>query len=191
VFQLVFIDWYLFFQSEAGLLSIGCSPAHVASLRQWITSKFGNVSPSFTLKYKASRDGFSSANFHSRVDGVERLLVIMKSRGGYLFGGCSKVAFHSRNEYSYDSNAFLYTLVNPHSIPATMFSVQMPQYAIYGNNNYGPTYGGGHDIYFPSNVQNGGYTNFHSYKDTTGKGNLLFVGAQQLGAMDEILAFQV
>lgn len=44
------------------------------------------------------------------------------------------------------------------------------QYATYNNSGYGPTFGGGHDLYIAnaSDVTNTSYTNFgHSYETGT------------------------
>ena len=53
--------------------------------------------------------------------------------------------------YRYDSNVFLFSLVNkpgwvPVKLPQTKDSSNR-RYSIYGDRSYGPTFGGAHDIY--------------------------------------------
>jgi hypothetical protein len=57
--------------------------------------------------------------------------------------------------------------------------LKIPQNSIYCHPSYGPTFGGGHDIYVydQSNSNSNSYTNFpNGYSDSTGKGNVTFTG---------------
>ena len=58
----------------------------------------------------------------------------------------------SGSGYRYDSNAFLFSLVNkpgwvPVKLPQTGKDSSNRRYSIYGHRPYGPIFGGGHDIY--------------------------------------------
>ena len=58
----------------------------------------------------------------------------------------------SGSGYRYDSNAFLFSLVNkpgwvPLKLPQTGKDSSNRRYSIYDDRSYGPTFGGGHDIY--------------------------------------------
>ena len=77
------------------------------------------------------------------------------------------------------SGPFLFTLVNPHNIPPTKYSIRLFQYAVYGHASYGPTFGAGHDIYVSTNSDKNKNNTFnfpHSYVDTTRRGQLTFTG---------------
>ena len=66
-------------------------------------------------------------------------------------------------------------LFRSYNISPTKFPNSDTNYSIYDSSSYGPTFGGGFDIYigFNSNY----YTNFpHSYKDVLGKGYSIFKG---------------
>ena len=72
----------------------------------------------------------------------------------------------SGSEYRYDSNAFLFSLVNkpgwaPVKLPQTGKYSSRRQYSIYNNPSYGPTFGGGHDIY----ISNYASSNRNSYSN--------------------------
>ena len=82
----------------------------------------------------------------------------------------------SRSGYRYDSNAFLFSLVNkpgwaPVKLPRAGKYSSRRQYSIYNNPSYGPTFGGGHDIYisnYASSNRNS-YTNLgHEYSPPSG-----------------------
>ena len=139
----------------------------------------GKLNPKWKLIYKATRDGFGGADFHRLCDLQSQTVVIIQSTGGYLFGGYAHAAWNSSYIYTNDPRAFIFTLVNPHSIPPTRYLIKggQEQSAFYNGASYGPTFGGGHDIYVPSKSnETTGYTHFYSYMDTTSKGSLTFTG---------------
>ena len=79
--------------------------------------------------------------------------------------------------YRYDSNAFLFSLVNkpgwaPVKLPQTegKYSSRR-QNSIYNNPSYGPTFGGGSDIYisnYASSNRNSGSNLGHTYSPPSG-----------------------
>ena len=141
----------------------------------------GSRSVTWQLLYKATRDGFRARDFHRLCDSKGPTLTIIKSTNGYLFGGYTRQSWISRYSYVRDTHAFLFTLTNPYSIRPTKYSIinGRQNTAFYGGSNYGPTFGGGHDIYVPDNSKyNNGYTNFgHTYRDTTGRRKNTFTGS--------------
>jgi hypothetical protein len=105
-----------------------------------------------TLKmiYQASRDGFNSSVFHSKCNGVLGTLTVFKtsSNSTNIFGGYTNADWSDYYSFQYDSNAFLFSLVNSYNYPVKML-VFNPQYAIYINPGYGPYFGSG-DLYISS-----------------------------------------
>ena len=70
----------------------------------------------------------------------------------------------SRSGYRYDSNAFLFSLINkpgwaPVKLPQTGKYSSRRQNSIYFNPSFGPTFGGGNDIY----ISNYASSNRNSY----------------------------
>jgi len=126
------------------------------------------------LLYRASDDGFVASSFHSKCNGKGACLVIVKSTDGNIFGGYTSVGWKGGiMNYVPDSQSWIFTLVNKNNILPTKYNVSMQEYGIYDRDDYGPTFGGGHDLNIAnnSNVNTTSYTNFpHSYTDTTGKG---------------------
>lgn len=142
---------------------------------------YGKCDQKWVLIYKATRDGSQGTDFHRCCDNQGPTMTIIQSKsGGYLFGGYTSVSWGAVGNYVVDNNGpFIFTLTNPHDIPPTKYQNSRPEYAIHAANNYGPTFGGGHDIYVcnQSHINTGSTTNFpHSYIDTTGKNYTTFAG---------------
>jgi len=133
----------------------------------------------FLLKF----DGFLAKTFHQLCDQKGETLVVIKSDAGWLFGGYTPLSWDSFANYVEDKSrlTFLFTLTNPHGIVPTKYILKDDRikYAIYCQTNYGPTFGGGHDLYISdnANISVNNYTKLnHTFKDTTGKGNTTFTG---------------
>jgi hypothetical protein len=84
----------------------------------------------FSLIYQASRDGFGLKDFHSKCDGVLNTLMIIKTTDSYVFGGFTTKDWTELDGYMSDSNAFLFSLINPFYQPVKM-NIKNPNYAIY------------------------------------------------------------
>jgi hypothetical protein len=112
---------------------------------------------SWSLIYQASTDGFSSRIFRAKCNGILGTLVVIRAGINEIFGGYTEADWSSSGQYEYDSNAFIFSLVNTYNITVKM-PVIIPGYAIFASDNYGPTFGGGHDFYINSDGSYG-YSN--------------------------------
>jgi len=74
----------------------------------------------YALIYQATRDGFLISDFHSKCDGILNTLTIVKTSDLYVFGGFTTQDWSSSAEFKSDSNAFLFSLVNPFNEPLIM-----------------------------------------------------------------------
>ncbi len=112
------------------------------------------------LIYRATQDGFGAKNFHSKSDNKSNTLVIIKSTGGHVFGGYTEQDWSPTGLFAKDSNAFIFSYINKYKKPFFMKCIS-PAHAICGVINYGPTFGGGHDIHIcnNSNSTDGSYSN--------------------------------
>lgn len=100
----------------------------------------------FKLLYRASRDGFGAQDFHSKCDDYARTLTIIKTSDLHVFGGWTSASWASKGMWKTDETAFLFSYINKTNEKMIIKCTQ-PQYAIYCNAIYGPTFGGGHSIY--------------------------------------------
>jgi predicted RNase H-like nuclease (RuvC/YqgF family) len=83
----------------------------------------------FTLLWRGSRDGFGAGDFHLRCDGHSNTLTVILDTGGNIFGGFTPVEWKPRTEWPYNKTdpslkSFLFTLKNPHNIPARRFALK-------------------------------------------------------------------
>ena len=139
--------------------------------------------------YKGSRDGFQSQRFHRTCDGRRNTLTIIQSTEGYLFGGYTNVAWNSQNQHICDPQAFIFTLVNPWSIPPTRYSIQPGRQsnAICGNSSCGPIFGYSDICVNSVNQCSFGFPN--AYTDTTARGNQTFTNCESC-TINEIEVYQ-
>jgi len=118
--------------------------------------------------YKASKDGFNTNTFHSKCDNKGETFVVIKSDNGNVFGGYAPQPWAQNNIYTYDTKTFLFSLVNKNGkAPIKIANNTNNKHSTYGATAYGPTFGGGHDLYIcnSSDTTKSSYTNLgHSFK---------------------------
>jgi len=110
--------------------------------------------------YAASKDGDKSSDFHSACDNKGPTVVIVETTTGVVFGG------YSNENWSYggwvrSSHSFLFQIrPNVRKCP-----IKYSPHGIYGGSGFGPTFGGGNDLYISSNAlsNQNSYVNGHSY----------------------------
>jgi hypothetical protein len=153
------------------------------SEQQQILNEFcGKPNQQWQLMYRGTRDGFGNGGFisHCADQGPTITLILAE---GYLFGGYTSTNWkNTRKEiWSRDPSAFLFTLTNPHQIPATKYPIKSPGgNAIRSWAERGPTFGEYEIcIYLDSNKNRQSYFSFpKNYCDTTGMGVETFTGTR-------------
>ena len=118
------------------------------------------------LQYRATRDGFSAENFHSKCDGFENTLTLIKSEHGNIFGGFAEKKWLPTREFIIDPKAYIFSLVNKGNRPFKVLCSKNAT-AICCSPIFGPTFGAGFDIFIASNSNRNqeSYSKFgHSYK---------------------------
>jgi hypothetical protein len=90
----------------------------------------------FTLLWRGSRDGFGRGDFHRRCDRHRNTLTVILDTDGNIFGGFTRVEWESRAwnmKLGCENNlgkadpslkSFLFTLRNPHNVPARRFALK-------------------------------------------------------------------
>jgi hypothetical protein len=127
--------------------------------------------PTGLLLYKATRDGFTVKAFHDLCDNVPNTVTIIRNNLNFIFGGFSSARWSSTLGSISDSNAFIFSLrrngvLNNYKL---MIKSGETYNAIYGLSSYGPTFGGGRDIYIgdKSNTTTGSYSVITTYTAPT------------------------
>ena len=101
---------------------------------------------------------------------------LFKNENGYIFGGYASIDWTNYNDFRSAPDSFIFTLTNKYNISPTKFTNSNKRYSIYDTPSYGPTFGGGHDIYIGFS-NNSNFTNLgHSYSDVLGYGYSIFKG---------------
>jgi len=114
-----------------------------------------------SLVYKSSSHGLSNSAFHSRCDSLNGSIVVVKTENGYIFGGIATNNWSGSGNYKSSTTAFVFNLYGNASAPIK-WDITSTSYNMYVASNYGPTFGGGHDLHtnLDSNYM---YANAHSY----------------------------
>lgn len=118
--------------------------------------------------YIASRDGDATAKFHSACDNQGPTVVIVETTTGAVFGGYTGLDWSSVGSYGSSGTSFLFRM-RPAKAHYVIKKSKVGN-AIYRHSSYGPTFGGGHDMYIASGALSNSksYTNGgHGYKFPT------------------------
>ena len=114
------------------------------------------------LLFKATKDGDKSADFHNKCDFMGATLTIIKSENGRRFGGYTSISWEkSKGHYSTDGINFLFSLDT-----SKFYKNTTGNYHTYHHESYGPTFGGGHDLYIADGCMNN--TSSYSSKNDYG-----------------------
>ncbi len=143
------------------------------------------------LQYRATRDGFTAQNFHTKCDTVANTLTVVKSTNGNIFGGFTEKAWDSSNQYYSDPKAFIFSLVNKENKPFKVMCTNGTN-AINCSAAYGPSFGGGCDIYIASgsNANLTSSCNFGSsykhadYQNATDKAKTILAGSYNFQTLE-------
>ena len=148
------------------------------------------------LKYRASRDGFSSSDFHSHCDGIPNTLTVIKAKSGNIFGGFTEQAWHSRGDYVTDPKAFLFSLVNKEEKPFKALCSNEGEDAICCDSEFGPCFGGDDDgirdifIDSDSHINKESYCDFGysyqhpNYEKDTDESQIILAGSQYFETLE-------
>ena len=149
------------------------APEHHAQLIEWLPQ----AQPQFELLFRAACDGYGSADFHRCCDNKGPTLMIVKSRGGFVFGGYADRAWQGGSgSYCGSPQAFLFGLhtnkgQGPIKLALGGQHDNGASNAVHHRSSYGPTFGGGHDLKIGDNPNGSAssYANLgHTYANPPG-----------------------
>jgi len=134
--------------------------SNVSQLETWL----GETNLALTKIFSKSANGASAAAFHSHADNQGRtftLIEIINGSDTRIVGGYYSRSWSSVRSYDRSAGgSFLFNLTS-----STLYSHSRFDYYAYDDDRYGPTWGGGHDLYI-NNTLSGGYANIgHDYGD--------------------------
>jgi hypothetical protein len=160
----------------------------------------------FSLLWRGGRDGFGARDFHNRCDGHANTLTLIEDAKGNIFGGFTPVEWESRKwngKQGKENNcckadpslkSFLFTLKNPHNVPARRFALKAEKkdWAIWCNSYWGPYF---NDIGVRdkcnANADRGTYYFGDSYTNDTGLDGKTFFTGPLAFRVKEIEVFEI
>ncbi|POG76233.1 hypothetical protein GLOIN_2v1474782 [Rhizophagus irregularis DAOM 181602=DAOM 197198] len=149
--------------------SVIIGPQHFAIFSSWIEKKDAsrNIPYNFNLLYRASRDGNTAAAFHTKCDNKGATIVILKiPNSEHILGGYNPLQWGS-NAWKSTRDSFLFSFTNKNDHNSAKVGHVNTDYgnAIYCHQNYGPAFGGGHDLFQDSDSKWKNYSGFYSYSE--------------------------
>ena len=118
---------------------------------------------------------------HSSLVSIHNCKMVYWTRLGYIVRVLFFVSSGSAG-YQYSTNTFLYSLENYKGYGYFKQDITNGYYgeATYSHYNYGPTFGGGHDMYIADNAGGNTHSDFncHSYRSGPYCDNYLWVGTR-------------
>jgi hypothetical protein len=147
------------------------------------------------LLYRGSGDGFQASAFHNRCNGHQNTVTLILTKNKCIFGRYTPLAWSSEAGYVSDSRlrSFVFTIKNPHNLPAQIFKQKQEAYAIYNHSSQGPTFAGcAFRVQDPFQAATYNCSNLgETYTNDTGiAGDQLLTGESSF-VVDEIEVFEV
>jgi len=134
--------------------SIIIKPRHFAIFSSWIEKKNDsyykgrNIPYGFNLLYRASRDGYTAAAFHSKCDDKGATIVIAKVKNsGQIIGGYNPLQWDSSNSNKSTKDSFIFSFTDKNNLQsANVVYSKGDQYSIKCLSHCGPVFGNGNDL---------------------------------------------
>jgi hypothetical protein len=150
------------------------------------------------LLWRGNPDGFSCGDIHARCDEHANTLTVILDTDGNVFGGFTPVDWESRtSNYTKADNSlrsFLFTLKNPHNIPARRFALKAEEKssAIGCDSEWGPYFGCDIGVSSDCNAGSWSYISLgRDYTNDTGlDGRTVFTGSYRF-QVKEIEVFEI
>ncbi|RIA84233.1 hypothetical protein C1645_808873 [Glomus cerebriforme] len=173
---------------------------HFAIFSGWIDKKnvtrynLRNIPFNFNLLYRASRDGNTPAAFHAKCNNKGATIVVVKlANSEQIVGGYNPLVWDSTQNYKSTRDSFIFSFTNKNNLQTAKVGYILDariQYAIYSQQGYGPTFGGGHDLFQNSN-SNWQSFNPHSYPKIDMPENFTMNANYKVFNVDDYEVFQV
>ena len=124
-------------------------------IKEWLASVGKTSEPK--LLYRASRDGWDASDFHRMCDGKGATVTVVKSSGGYIFGGYTDVAWGQGVRWRASAVSFLFSLKDHAGIGPVKMPIKSDStvHVVHHGSSYGPTFGSSrhdHDLHVASNA---------------------------------------
>ncbi|GBC03094.1 hypothetical protein RclHR1_00050002 [Rhizophagus clarus] len=132
---------------------------HFAIFSSWIEKRnqfhysVKGIPYNFNLLYRASRDGNTAADFHTKCDNKGATIVIVKiSNSNQIVGGYNPLFWVSNNTFRPSCDSFIFSFASKDNLKSAKAGYSNgDEYSIGCYLDYGPLFGGGNDLGFYNN----------------------------------------
>src|SRR5581483_1834938 len=133
---------------------------HIPIFASWIDKKesshynIKNIPYDFKLLYRSSQNGVDAKSFHRNCDNKGATIVVAKVKNSeQIIGGYNPLQWDSSNSYKSTNDSFIFSFANRSNFQSAKvgYVINNSPHSIYCNSTYGPTFGGGHDLYCQNN----------------------------------------
>ncbi|KAK8797594.1 hypothetical protein WA158_005940 [Blastocystis sp. Blastoise] len=146
------------------------------------------------LLFRASDHDWKASEFHKYCDNQGETVTLIKHIGRNnhinIFGGYTNQSWDSSSDWKHHSKEYLFTLSNEYDIPPTKYDYTdyNKKFGIRCLSSYGPTFGGGGDIYISNDCHNNNnsycYASRYSEVNTFQKSSL-FVNTSDVNSRNQ------
>jgi hypothetical protein len=144
-------------QSKSIYDSIIIDRKHFTIFASWIDRKddsfynLKNIPYKFNLLYRRSKDGNTPKAFHDKCDNIESTIVVTKIKNSeQIVGGYNPLYWDKSEKFKSTKDSFIFSFTNKNNYQSAKLGYpDENEYlsSIYCNEHYGPTFGGGHDLF--------------------------------------------
>ena len=120
-------------------------------INEELEKNFSKKIKEYKILFRATRDGFTSENFHNKCDGYNSTLTLILTNTRELLGGYAKYSWNQNNEYKKGKGGFMFSINNN-------IITKIKKYNIYCQKDSGPIFGD-FDIF----ISNNSNLNYESY----------------------------
>jgi hypothetical protein len=122
---------------------------HITLISNWIdnkrdNTKYNKISHKFNLLYRASRDGNSATEFHSKCDNKGATIVVAKIKNSeQIIGGYSPLHWDLIGGYKSTSKSFIFSFTDKSDLQTAKVAYSSGGQSIYCGPIHGPAFGNG------------------------------------------------
>eukprot|EP00771_Trimastix_marina_P000673 gnl/Trimastix_PCT/1696.p1 GENE.gnl/Trimastix_PCT/1696~~gnl/Trimastix_PCT/1696.p1 ORF type:complete len:397 (+),score=56.95 gnl/Trimastix_PCT/1696:159-1193(+) len=145
----IFLSEFQRLQLKVPSLFVGSivPPDAFPALAEWVPRHYTRAE----LLYKATRDGFMTATFHTKCNNQGTTLTLIQSTNGNLFGGYTPIPWTSDGQYHVDTATFIFSLRRDGQVrPFRCLQHSGQCHVHHGSDRI--AFGLGHDIYVADNA---------------------------------------
>ncbi|CAB4387541.1 unnamed protein product [Rhizophagus irregularis] len=111
-----------------------------------------NIPYNFNLLYRASRDGNTTSDFHTKCDNKGATIVIAKiTNPNQIVGGYNSLQWDLTDKWKSTKDCFIFSFANKDILQSAKVGYSNDAYSVLNRCDFGPIFGLGGDLIFKNN----------------------------------------